>query len=106
MTTAGQGQRERQRVLEVCERGPQPAERAAAPPRHPQLLRDGAELDRLDAVGNEVGPARDRGEAEVLAAELREAGEAGSHVGLVAGALPAEHVGVDDDEQRHATASS
>ena len=56
------------------------------------------ELDRLDAVRDEVGPARDRGEAELVAAQRRQQAEQVLDVGLVARALPAEHVGVDDDE--------
>ena len=93
-------------MLEVRERGPEAAEQARHRPGHPQLLRAGAELDRLDTPGDELGVARDRGEAELVAGERGQPAEQVLDVGLVAGALPAEDVGVDDDERRHAAASS
>ncbi len=57
--------------------------------------------DRLDAVGHELGVARHRREAQVGRGE-RERAQKIRHVGLVAGALAAEHVGVEED---HATSS-
>ena len=59
------GERGRQHVLEVRERGPQPAQEPRQRDRHAQLLRARRQLDRLDAGRDEVGPARHRREAQV-----------------------------------------
>jgi hypothetical protein len=67
--------------------------------RHAERLASG-KLDRLDAVGHELGPAGDRAEAEVVRARGCELAEQPGHVGLVAGALPTQHVGVEEDERR------
>ena len=88
---------ERQRVLEVRERGAEAAEQPRHPDGHPRDLAAGLELDRLDAFRDEVGPPGDGGEPEV-----RRAGELAQQrgdVGLVARPLPAEHVRVDDDQR-------
>ena len=91
MTTAGHGEHERQRVLEVPERGAEAAEQARQHQRHPQLLRRRRELDRLDPSGTSAGcrvtaairrPGRGR--------ERRQLAEEVEHVGLVAGAPAAE----------------
>ena len=92
---------QRQRVLRVHEGGPEPSEQPRERPRHAQLLARGRELDRLDRRRG-----RDPGR-RVTAAIRRPAPAAGSgqlaqqveDVGLVAGALAAEDVGVDDDER-------
>ena len=101
VTTERPAPAERQGVLEVRELRLQPP-RAAAAARRPSAPPEARrELDRLDPVGDELGTARDRGELEVgrdagkLAEQVRD-------VGLVARALPAENVGVDQD---HATSS-
>ena len=68
---------------------------------HPRLGEPRGQLDRLDALGNQLGMPRDRGELEVG----RDAGQLPEQVldvGLVARALPAENVGVDQD---HATSA-
>ena len=86
-------------VLRVHEVGSDPAEKPRQAPGHAQLLRAGREHDRLDALGHEVGPARDcdesdtrgRDEAAQLAQEVHD-------VRLVPRALPAEHVGVERDD--------
>ena len=54
--------------------------------------------DRLDSRRHELGAARDRGEAQAVA-DGGERAEQILDVRLVAGALPAEHVGVDHDER-------
>ncbi len=70
-------------------------------PGHPRLLEARRQLDRLDAGRDEVGAARDGGEAQV-GREPRQLAQQVRDVGLVAGALAAEHVGVDQD---HASSS-
>ena len=55
---------------------------------------------------HELGVTRDRSEAELVAAELGQPAEEILDIRLVTGALPAEHVRVEDDEALHATASS
>ena len=63
---------------------------------HPRLLQPRPQRHRLDPVGDELGVAADGAEMEV-------GGDAGQlpqqvgDVGLVAGALASEHVGVDQD---------
>ena len=100
MTTAGHGQRERQRVLEVRERRPQAAEqRAARDHAIRSSWKRAGELDRLDALGDELGPPRHRREAELVARRRRQPAQQVLDVRLVAGALAAEHVRVDDDER-------
>ena len=92
---------ERQRVLEVRERGPEPAQEARQRPRHAQHLRlRAAARSASTPSGHELGVARDGGEA---AGPARHPGSSRSRfcdVRLVAGALPPEHVGVEEDERR------
>ena len=94
MTTERPRPAERQRVLEVRELGPEPPEQPRQRAGHPRLLEPRRQLDRLDAGRDELGMPRHGREAEVgrgrgqLAQQVR-------HVRLVAGALPAEHVGVE-----------
>ena len=95
--------RERQRVLEVRERRPDATEQPRQRPRHAQLLGPRLERERLDAVGHELRMPRDRGEAKGSRCGVREPSQHVLHVRLVAGALPPEHVRVDDDERRHAS---
>ena len=57
-----------------------------------------AQLDRLDAVGDELGMARDRGEPQV-GGDARAAAQQVQDVRLLAGAAAAEDVGVDGDER-------
>ena len=97
VTTAGHGTAERQRVLEVRERRAQPVERTRHGPRHPQLLRARRERNRLDAVGHEVGTPRQRREPEI-ASGSRELAQQVLDVRLVPGALAAEDVRVEHDE--------
>ena len=95
----GRAQAERQRVLEVDEGRPQPGEQAREGDGHAQVLRGGGEDDRLDARRYEVGAAGDGGEAEAPGAGGgRQGAQEVRHVRLVAGAVAAEHVGVDHDE--------
>ena len=63
---------QRERVLEVGKGGTEPAEQPRDGERHAQLLATRGELDRLDALGHEVRPARDRREAELAAGEHRQ----------------------------------
>ena len=103
MTTDAAAPAERQRVLEVRELGLQAPQQPRQRPGHPQLLRaaPGSSIGSTP-VGHELGVPRDRGEA---AGRARRPGSSRSrfeHVGLVAGALPAEHVGVEHD---HASSS-
>ena len=94
---------ERQRVLVVREPRAEPADEAGEAPRHPPLLGAGGELDRLDPVGDELRLAGDGGEVEVRGG-ARERAQQVPDVGLVAGALAAEDVGVEEDVD-HAAAS-
>ena len=57
--------------------------------------------ERLDPFGHELGMTRHRAEGQVLRDERQLAQEV-QHVGLLARALAAEHVRVDDD---HASSS-
>ena len=91
---------------EVGERGPEAAEQARHADRHARDLVPGRKVHRLDSFGHEVGAARDRGETQVRWRGSGELAQERANVGLVAGALPPEHVGVEDDERRaHAAAS-
>ncbi len=92
---------QRQRMLEVRELGPEPAEQSRQRPRHPLLLQPRGQLDRLDTVGHELGMARHGREAQV-GRDARQLAQQVRDVRLVARARAAEHVGVDED---HATSS-
>jgi hypothetical protein len=70
-------------------------------PRHPQLLRAGRQHERLDSFGHERRVAGDRGDP-LVALQVGERTEKVRDVRLVAGAVAAEHVGVDHD---HSAAS-
>ncbi len=95
---------ERDRVLEVRDRGIQAPQEPGQGRRHAPDLAARLQLHRLDPVRDEVGPSRDRGEAEV--GDARELAQEGGDVGLVAGSLPPEHVRVDHHERSaHAAAS-
>jgi hypothetical protein len=93
-------------MLEVGERRPEAPQQTRHGGGHPEFLEPRLQLHRLDAVRDEVWPASDCGEAEVVARDRRQPPEQILHVRLVAGALAAEDVGVDDDQRRHAAASS
>src|SRR5437667_853958 len=86
-------------MLEVRQRGSDAPQQPGDAPGHSQLLELRLELDRLDPVRDELGPAGDRAEAELLAPQGGQPPEQVLDVRLVAGPLPAEHVGVDDDER-------
>ena len=60
-------------------------------------------MDRLDAVRDEVGPPRERGEAKPVARRGGQLAQEIEDVRLVAGTPASEHVGVDDDEAHPAT---
>ena len=62
VTTAGHGERERQRVLEVPERRTQLPEQAGKGHRQPQLLERRPETHGLDSLGDEAGVTRDGGD--------------------------------------------
>ena len=98
--------RDRERVLEVRERGAEPAERAWDGPEHPRLLHPRGHVHGLDPGRDEVGTTGQRGEAKLVTGEGRQVSQQVLDVRLVARPLPAEHVRVDDDERRaHAAAS-
>ncbi len=98
-------QGERQRVHEVRERRTKPAQEERHTHGHTQLLDARRQRDRLDTRRHELGAPRDRGKAQAAAGRGQRA-EQVLDVRLVARALPAEHVGVDDDERlAHAAAS-
>jgi hypothetical protein len=88
---------ERDRVLEVRELRPEPAEQARQRPRHAQLLRARGKRDRRHARGDEPGVARDRAELE-LGHRRRQLAQQVRDVRLVPGARAPEHVGVEDDQ--------
>jgi hypothetical protein len=92
---------QRERMLEVRERGAETAEQSRQRPCHPHLLQRRREANRLDAVGHELRMARHGREAKV-GRHTRKQAEQVRDVRLVAGARPAEHVGVDHD---HASSS-
>ena len=95
---------ERQGVLEVPERRAELPEQARQRHSHPQLLERRREAYGLDPLGNEVGIARDGGKPEAGGGrERRQLAQEVEHVRLVACALAAEDVGVDDDERSHAS---
>ena len=92
-------------MLEVGEIGLETRERARHRPRHAQLLRAGRHLDGTDALGNELGPARESGEAHAVAREAGEVVEEILDVRLVAGPLAPQDVGVDENQRGHPSAS-
>ena len=93
-------------MLEVRERGAEPAERPRNGVQHAHLLEARGHVHRLDARRHELGPPGQRGKAEPAAGENRQAREQVLDVGLVARALPAEDVRIDDHERSaHAAAS-
>ena len=97
-------QRERQRVLEVAERRAELPEQARQRHRHPQLLERRPEPHGLDPLGDELGVARDGGDPNSGSRrQRRQLAQEVEHVRLVACALAAEDVGVDDDERSHAS---
>ncbi len=99
MTTAGHGAAERERVLRVDEVGADPSEQAGKRERHAELLPARPSSTASMPFGHEVGPARDRGNADSgLGCERAELAEQVAHVRLVAGPPAAEHVRVDGDE--------
>jgi hypothetical protein len=91
------------RVLVMAKTRPDTPEEPRQRPRHSHLLRAGRQLQRLDPGRHALGMARDRGEVE-LGRRGRQRPQQVLDVGLVAGALPSEHVGVDQDVD-HAAAS-
>ena len=93
---------QRQGVLEVDEGWAQLRQGARHRPRHPQLLEARWHVHRLDAVRDEVRPARERGEAKAGRGSGQVTQEV-EDVRLVAGAPATEDVGVDDDEAHPAT---
>jgi hypothetical protein len=68
---------------------------------HAQLLRAGAQDNRLDSLGHESRISGDCGKVEV-ACDRRQRSEQLANVRLVAGSVAAENVGIDQD---HAAAS-
>ena len=106
MTSGRARARQRERVDEVGERGAEAAEQPRHRERHARDLAPGGQLDRLDPVGDELGPARDRRQPQVGRRGGGELAQQRADVGLVARALAAEDVGVDHDERlAHAAAS-
>jgi hypothetical protein len=83
---------------EVTERRSDAPEQARQPPCHPELLHPPREKDRLDAVGDEVRPACDGCQAQILGGRGKRSEEL-LHVRLVPGSPPPEDVRVDDDER-------
>src|SRR5581483_406765 len=86
------------RVHEMRELRPKAVEQARHGPHHPRLLEARPQLYGTDAVRYQLRTARHRREVEVA----RQCAEQLAHVRLVAGAVTAERVGVDDD---HAASS-
>src|SRR5207245_10498438 len=96
---------ERQRVQKVRDRRADTPQQARDRPGHPQFLAPRWQVQRLDAFGHELGPARNRGEAKIVCDPRKRAQEL-LDVRLVAGPLPAEHVGVDHHERLAPATSS
>ncbi len=95
-------QTQRERVLRVHEVGAEPSEQPRERDGHSEHLRARTKLDGLDAGGNELRTPGDAGEPEARCrGQQRQLAEQIAHVGLVAGPLAPENVGVDGDE-RHA----
>ena len=84
---------------EVAERRSEAAQHTGDAEGHSRDLVPGRKVHRLDPVGDEVGPARDRGEAQVRGRGRGELAQERADVGLIPGALPPEHVGVEHDER-------
>ncbi len=92
---------ERNRVQEVGDVRPEPAEKPWQRPRHARDLRTGRERHGVDSVRDELGVTRHRDEPEIRC-ERRQLAQQVRHGRLIARPLPPEHVGVDKD---HATSS-
>ena len=90
----------RDHVVEVPERGAESPQQPRKRHGHPDALAPSGEQDRLDSVGNEVGPARDRGQP-LLVCDRRQLPQERGDVGLVARTAASEDVRVDDDERFH-----
>jgi hypothetical protein len=82
-------------MLEVRDARAEAAEQPRKRPTHPPLLGAGRQLDRLDAVGDELRVPRHRGEAEVGGGP-GEGPEQVQDVRLVAGPLAPEDVGIHE----------
>ena len=93
-------------MLEVHDGRPEAPQRPRDGKRHPQLLKARTQLDGLDAVGDEVGTAREGGEAKRALAHRGQTAEEILDVGLVSGSPAAEHIRVENDKRRHDAASS
>ena len=85
-------------MLEVRHLRVEPTQQARKRPRHARLLEARRQVDRLDSVGHELGVARHRGEVEI-GRDNRQLAQEVQHVGLLAGAIAAEDIGVEDDHR-------
>ena len=92
-------------MQEVCECRPDATQERGHRARHSKLLVSRRQVKRLHARRHKLRPPRDRREPKVRR-HLRQGAQQLLDVRLVAGAMPAEDVGVHDDERfRHAAAS-
>ena len=96
---------ERERVLEVDERGAQAPQRARHAPGHPRLLEARGSSTGSMPGGTSSGRRVKAASRSPAPPRLRQRAEQLAHVGLVAGAAAAEDVGIEDDERPHAAAS-
>ena len=106
MTTAGHGRTNGTAYWVCTSAAPRAAEQPRQRPEHPQLLDRRPEHERLDPGRDELGMSRGRRDPQAgVAGERSKLAQKVAHVRLVAGAMPAEHVRVDDDERlAHASA--
>jgi len=101
VSTAGHGNAGGSECTKWASAGPQPAQQQRHAHGHAQLLDSRRQLDRLDAVGNELRMPRHGGEAEVGRNDWQLPQQV-EHVGLLTGAVAAKHIGV---EQNHTSSS-
>ena len=89
---------ERKGVLKVSPGGAQPPQQTGKRPGHAQFLRARGQLDRLDALRNELGVASDRGDPQVGGDVWQQAQQV-QDVRLLTRPAAAEDVGIDGDER-------
>jgi hypothetical protein len=91
-------------VLEVRERGRKAPQEARELVGHPKRLASRRERDRLDAFRHELGSPC-HGREPKLGRERGQLGEKCGDIALVAGALPAKDVRIEEDELGHSASS-
>ena len=83
---------------EVRDVWPKPPQQTWKRNRHAELLRSSRKLHGLDPVGDELRVSRHGDDAKIFR-DSRELAQQLRDVGLVAGSVTSEHVGVDEHER-------